>query len=56
MIELIDKDTIRMEILPYLTTAKRGYPCKGDLCEVIQCILYKLKTGCQWHMIPTVAI
>ena len=27
-----------MEILPYLTTAKRGYPCKGDLCEVIQCI------------------
>ncbi len=56
MIELIDKDTIRMEILPYLTTAKRGYTCKGDLCEVIQCILYKLKTGCQWHMIPTVAI
>ena len=45
-----------MEILPYLTTAKRGYPCKGDLCEVIQCILYKLKTGCQWHMIPTMAI
>lgn len=46
----------RMEILPYLTTAKRGYTCKGDLCEVIQCILYKLKTGCQWHMIPTMAI
>lgn len=45
-----------MEILPYLTTAKRGYTSKGDLCEVIQCILYKLKTGCQWHMIPTVAI
>lgn len=45
-----------MEILPYLTTAKRGYTCKGDLCEVIQCILYKLKTGCQWHMIPTMAI
>lgn len=56
MIELIDKDTIRVEILPYLTTAKRAYPCKGDLCEVIQCILYKLKTGCQWHMIPTMAI
>ena len=45
-----------MEILPYLTTAKRGYTCKGDLCEVIQCILYKLKTGCQWHLIPTMAI
>lgn len=45
-----------MEILPYMTNAKRGYKCKGDLCEVIQCILYKLKTGCQWHMIPTKAI
>ena len=45
-----------MEILPYLTTAKRGYTCKGDLCEVIQCILYKLKMGCQWHLIPTMAI
>lgn len=45
-----------MEILPYLTTAKRGYACKSDLCEVIQSILYKLKTGCQWHLIPTAAI
>jgi len=24
--------------------------------EVIQCILYKLKTGCQWHMLPVSAI
>ena len=24
---------------------------KSDLSEVIQCVLYKLKTGCQWHIV-----
>ena len=33
--EPIDQDAIRIESLPYLTTAKRGYTSKGDLCEVI---------------------
>ena len=28
------------------------YVSKSDLVEVIQCILYNLKTGCQWHMLP----
>ena len=36
--------------------AKRGYVTKSDQVEVIQCILYKLKTGCQWHMLPVSAI
>ena len=36
--------------------AKRGYVTKSDLVEVIQGILYKLKTGCQWHMLPVSAI
>ena len=31
---------------------KRGYICQSSLSEVIQCILYKLKTGCQWYMLP----
>ena len=39
-----------------MSLAKRGYATKSDLSEVIQCILYKLKTGCQWHMIPVSAI
>jgi len=50
MYEVLDKDTIKFEILPYLSVAKRGYVTKGNLLEVIQCILYKLKTGCQWHI------
>ena len=50
MYEVPDKDTIKSEILPYLSVEKRGYVTKSDLVEVIQCILYKLKTGCQWHI------
>ena len=52
MYEVLDKDTIKSEILPYLSVEKRGYVTKSDLVEVIQCILYKLKTDCQWHMLP----
>ncbi len=50
--QVLDKDTIKEEILPYLPTAKRGYKTKSCLEEIIQGILYKLKTGCQWHMLP----
>ena len=56
MYEVLDKDTIKYESLPHLSVAKRGYVTKCDLAEVIQCILYKLKTGCQWHMLPVSAI
>ncbi|WP_314956796.1 IS5 family transposase [Hoylesella loescheii] len=56
MYEVLDKDTIKFEILPHLSVAKRGYVSKSDLLEVIQCILYKLKTGCQWHMLPVSSV
>ena len=52
MYKVLDKDTIKTEIMPHLSTAKRGYKTKGDMIEVINGILYKLKTGCQWHMLP----
>ena len=50
MYEVLDKGTIKLEFLPQLSVGKRGYVTKSDLTEVIQCILYKLKTGCQWHI------
>jgi len=52
MYEVLDKDTIKNEILPHLPTAQRGYKTKSDMVEIINSILYKLKTGCQWHMLP----
>ena len=50
MYEVPDKDTIKSEILPFLSVAKRGYVTKSDLLEVVQCIRYKLKAGCLWHI------
>ena len=48
----LDKDTIKSEIMPHLSTAKRGYITKSDLVVVVNAILYKLKTGCQWKFLP----
>ena len=47
MYEVLDKDTMKSEIPPHLPAAKRSYASKGNLAEVIQSILYKLKTGCR---------
>ncbi len=52
MYTVLDKDTIKSEIMPHLSTAKRGFVTKSDLMEVINAILYKLKTGCQWALLP----
>lgn len=52
MYQVLSKNTIILEILPYLSVAKRGFTCKADITEVINGILYKLKTGIQWHMLP----
>ena len=49
---VLNKDIIETEILPHLPTAKRGYKCKSSLIELINSILYKLKTGVQWAYLP----
>lgn len=49
---VLDKVTIISEIIPHLPVAKRGYVCKFDLVEIINAILYKLKTGLQWEFLP----
>ena len=56
MYEVLDKETIKSEILPYLSVAKRSFVTKSNLAQSLQRILYKLKTGCQWHMIPVSSI
>lgn len=39
-------------VLPYLTTAKRGYISKIPLYKIFNYILYFLHTGCQWEQLP----
>jgi transposase len=45
----VTKTQIETFLLPFIPKNKRGFPPKVDLAEVIQCIIYKLKTGVQWH-------
>lgn len=56
MYKVFDKYTIISEILPHLSIEKRGFICKANIVEVINCILYKLKTGIQWHQLPVTAL
>ena len=46
---VLDKDTIKNEIMPYLCIAKRGYISQGNLIEVVNTILHKLKSRRQWQ-------
>lgn len=56
MYAVLDKDTIKNEILPHLSKAKRGYVTQSCLIEIVNAILYKLKTGCQWALLPVKAL
>mgnify|MGYP006301505465 CR=1 FL=1 len=41
-------------IAPFLPPARRrGRPRKTDLREVVNAILYRASTGCQWRMLPS---
>lgn len=53
---VLDKDTIEMEIVPLLPKTQRGFPPRVPLVEIINAILYKLKTGVQWHQLPVKAL
>lgn len=52
MFVILDKDTIKNEIIPHLPKQKRGFKPKVPFYEIINCILYKLKTGIQWEYLP----
>jgi transposase len=52
MYTVLDKDTIEMEIVPYIPAPKRGFPPTVPLSEIIDAVLHKLKTGVQWEQLP----
>ncbi len=54
--QVLSKDTIELEIVPYIPIGKRGFKSKAPVCEVINSILYKLKTGIQWHLLPVIQL
>ena len=56
MYTVLDKDTIEMEIAPLIPKTERGFPPTVPLVEIVNAILYKLKTGVQWDQLPIKAL
>lgn len=52
MYSVPDKNIIKSEIDPYLPLAKRGFQATVPFEEIVNAVLYKLKTGVQWHQLP----
>ncbi|GEJ44214.1 MULTISPECIES: hypothetical protein [unclassified Chryseobacterium] len=56
MYQVLSKDTLESETVPYIPLGKRGFKSKVPICEIINCILYKLKTGTQWYLLPVLQL
>jgi len=50
--EVLSKDTIEQWIVPCLSVGSRGTKVNVELWRIVAAILYRLKTGCQWSMLP----
>ena len=49
---VLDKDIIEREIIPRIPIESKGSSPRVPLVEIINAILYKLKTGVQWEYLP----
>lgn len=47
MYSVLDKDMIEMDIVPFIPRTKRRFPPTVSVAEIVNAILYKLKTGVQ---------
>jgi transposase len=56
MYKVLDKDMIENEIVAYIPRTVRGFPPRVPLHEIVNAILYKLKTGVQWEQLPVKAL
>ena len=56
MYKVLDKDTIEMEIVPHIPLSKREFAPTAPWYEIVNAILYKLKTGVQWEYLPTTSL
>lgn len=51
--EVLSKDRIEKWIVPHLSVGRRGTKVGVELWRMVAAILYRLKSGCQWQMLPT---
>ena len=50
--EALSKEMIRQWVLPALTFSTHGRTSAVEPVELVEVILYKLKSGCQWRLLP----
>ena len=50
--EVLSKEIIRQWVLPALSFSAHGRPSVVEPVELIESIRYKLKSGCQWRLLP----
>jgi hypothetical protein len=49
---MLDTNLIIIEVLPYLSRGKIGKEPKIDRLKIVEAIFYRLKTDCQWRLLP----
>ena len=49
MINMFSQDMLQTHIVQHLSQGRHGPSCRVELWEIVNAILYKLKTGTQWH-------
>ncbi len=47
---------IEIEIVPYIPRTSRGFPPTVPLHEIVNAIVFKLKTGVQWSNLPVTSL
>ncbi len=53
---ILDKDMIEESIVAHLPGASRGFAPTVPLVEIVNAILYKLKAGVHWRLLPVKAL
>lgn len=50
--EVLSKNKIERLIVPYLSRGRRDTKPRVELWRIVAAVLYRLKSGCQWEMLP----
>lgn len=51
----VTEEQFEQHIRSYISMAQRGYECKIALYKILNYILYRVHTGCQWAQLPIAA-